>query len=75
MTIVLIEGKAYALGEEIQFKLVPGVDNLTAAEKRCIERGDHIYAIKSVRERTGLGLRESKDLCDHYKERALPVPA
>jgi len=39
---------------------------LTCAEKFTLDSGRKILAIKSVRERTGLGLKEAKDLCDAY---------
>ncbi len=39
---------------------------LTSAEKFTLNAGRKILAIKSVRERTGLGLKEAKDLCDAY---------
>ncbi|MDO9404166.1 MAG: ribosomal protein L7/L12 [Polaromonas sp.] len=40
---------------------------LPAAAIAAIERGDLIVAIKLVREHTGLGLKESKDLVDRYQ--------
>ena len=39
---------------------------LTCGEKFTLDSGRKILAIKSVRERTGLGLKEAKDLCDAY---------
>jgi len=49
--------------------------NLTSAEKICVETGRMIPAIKSVRERTGLGLKEAKQLCDKHKEQIRPADA
>jgi hypothetical protein len=37
---------------------------LTAAEHFAARKGDRICAIKSVRQRTGLGLREAKQIVD-----------
>src|SRR6185436_9549703 len=48
--------------------------NLTAEEEHQVQKGSLIWAIKSVRTRTGLGLREAKDLVDAYMGRlGLPV--
>ena len=44
----------------------PSVLNLSTSERVLLEKGDIISAIKSVRARTGLGLRDSKDICDKY---------
>lgn len=39
--------------------------NVTASERDCALRGNRIVAIKSIRERTGWGLREAKQLLDN----------
>jgi hypothetical protein len=43
---------------------------ITAAERNCLERGHRIVAIKSIRERTGFGLKEAKELAD----KLVPIP-
>ena len=40
---------------------------LKAKERELIKNGAFVAAIKSVRERTHLGLKEAKDLCDRYR--------
>lgn len=40
---------------------------LNGTEKTLVEGGHKIQAIKLHRERTGLGLRESKEICDHFE--------
>ena len=55
----------------------PQVDpayNMTLAEKELVHCEKKIQAIKCVRERTGLGLRESKLLVDKYDD-SRKVPA
>lgn len=56
-----------------------GMGSLTGAEAREVLAGRKIQAIKLVRERTGLGLRESKDLVDGWEDasgaRRLSPPA
>jgi hypothetical protein len=42
---------------------------LTPKEKRAANTYGRIRAIKLMRERTGLGLRESKDIVDAWMER------
>lgn len=40
---------------------------LTNDEKNLVENNQKIMAIKTIRERTGLGLKEAKDLADAYQ--------
>lgn len=40
---------------------------VNAEEASFIRRGDQIQAIKSVRMRTSMGLKEAKDLCDAWR--------
>lgn len=47
----------------------PGGDALPTEVRRLAEGGNRIHAIKMLRERNGLGLKEAKDLLDH----AVPV--
>ena len=51
----------------------PGSDHLTvlaqADVREAIARGKKIEAIKLVRERTGLGLKEAKLLVERYRQR------
>lgn len=42
---------------------------LSSNEVEMILDGNKVHAIKSLRERTGLGLRESKAICDHYPDK------
>lgn len=42
------------------------IDQIPAAAITAIENGNMIEAIKIVREKTGLGLKEAKDLVDQY---------
>lgn len=44
-----------------------GTNMLTLQEVKFIRDEQFIWAIKSIRERCGLGLKESKDLCDSFK--------
>jgi ribosomal protein L7/L12 len=45
-----------------------GASDLTREEIREIAAGRAISAIKLVRSRTGLGLRESKDIVDSFRD-------
>lgn len=40
---------------------------LNIAEKCLVRCGQHIPAIKALRDRTGIGLREAKDACDAFR--------
>lgn len=40
---------------------------LDREERQLVEGGQYIYAIKAVRTRLGLGLKEAKDKVDAYK--------
>lgn len=51
----------------------PTIDGLTAAERVFVERGSVLEAIKSVRDRMGIGLKESKDLVDFFRSKNLVV--
>lgn len=42
------------------------IDQIPAAAISAIENGNMIEAIKIIREETGLGLKEAKDLVDQY---------
>jgi len=42
----------------------PDVNKLSAAEEEMVKRGSKIEAIKSVRNRLGLGLKEAKDFVE-----------
>ena len=42
--------------------MAPG--SITDAELVCLERGQRTLAIKSIRQRTGFGLKEAKELAD-----------
>jgi len=42
------------------------VDGLTETERELLRGGKKIQAIKEVRQRTGLGLKEAKDLADAF---------
>lgn len=44
-------------------------DGLSHTERGLIRDGKFIEAIKDCRSRTGLGLKEAKDLCDAYREK------
>lgn len=44
------------------------VEELTCAEKELVRLGRNIPAIKSVRERLGLGFKDAKDLVESYRE-------
>ena len=46
----------------------PGADAVPTEVRRLAEAGNRIHAIKMLREQTGLGLKETKDLLD----RAVP---
>jgi len=45
---------------------------LTFEEKELIKTGAFVSAVKAVRIRTGLGLAESKDICDDYRRTLKP---
>jgi len=44
-------------------------ETLTATERSMVLARDYIPAIKSVRARTNLGLKEAKDLVDAYRQK------
>jgi len=48
--------------------LSKGLEQITPFEAMCIAKGRHIEAIKSVRARTQLGLKESKDIVDNARK-------
>ena len=52
---------------------VPDTGELTRIEMRAVCEGKKIQAIKLVRERTGLGLREAKDLVDKWQDDVNPA--
>ena len=41
---------------------------LNEEEKALIEEGGLLYAVKSVKERTNLGLKEAKEVVDQYRK-------
>lgn len=45
-----------------------GVPTLNEAEKELCRNNNFIYAIKSMRERYNIGLKEAKDLVDAYRD-------
>lgn len=51
------------------YDIAPGLYDLTTEERQLIADGKPIHAIKSVRERTKLGLKEAKDIVDRYRYR------
>ena len=54
----------------ITTNIMPGTRSrttITTEEAAYIVRGKPIEAIKAIRARTGLGLREAKELCDSYR--------
>ncbi len=50
------------------------LDGLPAEAVAAVSRGQLIEAIKIVRQATGLGLKEAKDLVDAYRENPARVP-
>jgi ribosomal protein L7/L12 len=48
-------------------------DGLPAEALDALSRGQPIEAIKIVREKTGLGLKEAKDLVERYRDEGLPA--
>lgn len=54
-------------------RVVPDVDALPADVRDALRTGHKIEAIKRLREATGLGLREAKDLIDAHDFRAAPA--
>ncbi len=72
------------LGQTLSLKVNPTqagtyLHGITMAEERLIKAGKVIQAIKAVRDRTGMGLREAKKVCDDARSRfaaikAVPVP-
>lgn len=57
-------------GQSSPPRVVPTVDEALRAEARALcDRGRAIDAIKLVRTRTGLGLREAKDVVDSLQAR------
>jgi hypothetical protein len=52
---------------EMYFGCDPSSASLLSSEREMLDRGDWIRAVKSVRYRTSLGLKEAKDLCDRYR--------
>src|SRR5574338_1348683 len=49
--------------------LPPGKDELTASEIATLKTQGLVATVKDVRARTGMGLKESKDLVDGYIQR------
>ncbi len=45
----------------------PRDTNLTTSEQELVKAGRNIHAIKSLRERLGLGLKEAKGIVDTYR--------
>jgi ribosomal protein L7/L12 len=43
-------------------------DKLNQTELACVRSGHHIEAIKQLRNRTGMGLAESKRVCDAARD-------
>lgn len=69
LVISLVHPSRVTFVEEPPCTVFPSGSKLTASERECAIRGQRIVAIKSVRERTGFGLRDAKELVD----REVPV--
>ena len=72
----LVKNRIREVETEIRemFKQVANADNdglprLSEDEKRACAEGNHILAIKSIRERLNIGLIEAKNAVDHYREK------
>ena len=58
----------YDVVYNMNYTFTKAEDELTGEEKGQIFNGNRVQAIKSIRERTGLGLREAKEIADRYRE-------
>jgi hypothetical protein len=63
-----LEGKLDALLRHQGVQYEP-LGELPPAAREALDRGEYILAIKHVREATGLGLKEAKDLVDDARRR------
>ncbi len=57
------------IGREVMVDAKPNPNKLTLAEADLVRGGNYINAIKEVRTRTGMGLKEARDLVDASPER------
>ena len=64
LVISLVHPSRVTFVEAPATTVFPSGSKLTASERECAIRGQRIVAIKSVRERTGFGLRDAKELVD-----------
>ncbi len=56
------------IGRGVMIDAKPDPNNLTLEEADQVKMGRNIIAIKMVRQRTGLGLREAKDIVEASPE-------
>lgn len=54
------------------FKVLKNSYDLTNEEVRLLHASQKIPAIKAIRTRTGMGLKEAKDMCDAYIKEHIP---
>ena len=62
---MFIQARRQYIEAQIAVKKVRDL-TLTDYEKRLVDGDKKIFAIKEIRQRTGLGLKEAKDLVDAY---------
>lgn len=55
---------AYLSGTPMRLEVTSSTTQLPASAVEALQRGDKIEAIKRLREQTGLGLKEAKDIVD-----------
>jgi hypothetical protein len=66
--VCLANDLSYMLRDQVVDLVTNDPNALHASEIDMIYDGQWINAIKSLRTRTGLGLKESKDIVDKYRE-------
>jgi ribosomal protein L7/L12 len=64
----------FSVGEPLQPATTVPTDPLPAEAVAAVSRAQLIEAVKIVRERHGLGLKEAKDLVDRYRSNPMPMP-
>jgi ribosomal protein L7/L12 len=64
----------FSMGEPLPPAPTTPRDQLPTEAVAAVSRGRLIEAIKIVRERHGLGLKEAKDLVDRYRSNPMPMP-
>ena len=57
---------------DIMYGMLIGPTDLTMEEKDFIEKNKMVFAIKAIRSRTGIGLKESKEIADAYRDKVMP---